>query len=166
MTNKRKPISGAAATPKFAHALRPLTPDDLDRVVEIDRAHSGRPRDGFFQKRLRAALREPDAFVYLGATAEGRLVGFAFARLLSGEFGTDRTVAILDAIAIEPGRQGTGLGRLLLDGMDEVLRHKNVGEIRSQLDWNNHALVRFLDGAGFRLAPRIVLARHTEGAPF
>lgn len=166
MTNKRKPTSGAAMASKSAFALRPLTPDDLDRVVEIDRAYSGRPRDGFFQKRLRAALREPDAFVYLGATEKGRLVGFAFARLLSGEFGTDRAVAILDAIAIEPGRQGAGLGRRLLSGMDEVLRHKNVGEIRSQLDWNNHALMRFLDGAGFRLAPRVVLARRTEGAAF
>lgn len=37
----------------------PLTPADLDAVVEIDRAVSGRARRSFYEKRLAAALTIP-----------------------------------------------------------------------------------------------------------
>ena len=157
---------GTGGTAGGGDGLRPLTPDDLARVVAIDRVLSGRSRRGFYETRLAAALREPDAFVYLGVTRGGELAGFVFARLLEGEFGIREPVAVLDAIGVDAAHRGSGLGRTLMSGLEDILRRKGVARLRSQLDWNNHALMRFLDAAGFRLAPRIVLRRPTAGAAF
>ena len=145
-------------------ALRPLTVDDLEPVVAIDRQLSGRSRRGFYEARLKAALREPDRFVYIGICETDERAGFVFVHLLEGEFGAAAAVGVLDAIGVDPARAGHGLGRTLMRGLDDILRHKNVGELQSQLDWNNHALMGFLNGAGFHLAPRLVLSR-TVAAP-
>ncbi len=141
--------------------VRPLTSDDLDRVIEIDRKLSGRSRRGFFKSRLAAALREPGAFIYVGACESGTLSGFAMARLLAGEYGMEVSVAVLDAIGVDPERQGTGLGRQLMTGIEDIMRQKGIRELHSELDWNNHAMMRFLDAAGFQMAPRTVLGRST-----
>lgn len=140
-------------------SLRPLTVDDLDEVVAIDKSLIGRSRRGFFETRLKAALHNPKRFIYVGACEEGELVGYVLARLLEGEFGGDATVAVLDAIGLDPRQQGKGHGRRLMEGLEDVMRQKNVHELQSQLDWNNHSLMRFLDVSGFKLAPRVVLSR-------
>ena len=78
-------------------------------------------------------------------------MAMAFAELLNEE------ARELDAIGVDPGSQGRGIGRQLLAGLDEVLRHKGVHEMHTQEAWTNHELMRFFDAAGFRLAPRQVL---------
>lgn len=143
--------------------LRPLTPDDLDAVVAIDRAHTGSSRLGFYQKRLQAALRDPKAFVYVGAAIQGRLVGFVMARLLGGEFGHRDAAAALDAIGVDPDHQGRGVGRALMAGLDEVMRSKGVRELETQSEWTDYDQLRFFAQTGFRHAPRIVLER--DAAP-
>ncbi len=159
---RKKPATprarGAAAT------VRPLAAGDLDRVVAIDRALTGRARRGFFEKRLQAALDQPKGFIYVGTEADGTLAGFALARVLEGEFGAGAAVAVLDAIGVDPSRTGQGHGRALMAGLEEVMRAKGVAELQSQVDWTNHALVRFLDKAGFAPAPRLVLGRDTASA--
>jgi ribosomal protein S18 acetylase RimI-like enzyme len=148
-------------------SLRPLTVDDLDQVVAIDRTLSGRSRRGFFETRLKGALRDPKRFLFVGVCEDHELIGFVLARLLEGEFGGEAPVAVLDAIGLDPGKRGKGYGRRLMTGLEEVMRQKNVRELQSQLDWNNHALMGFLDAAGFRLAPRVVLSRPiAHGADF
>jgi ribosomal protein S18 acetylase RimI-like enzyme len=140
-------------------SLRPLTVDDLDRVAAIDRTLIGRSRRGFFETRLKGALRDPKRFLFVGVCDGDELVGFVLARMLEGEFGGDSPIAVLDAIGLDPRRRGKGYGRQLMTGLEDVMRQKNVRELQSQLDWDNHALMRFLDAAGFRLAPRVVLSR-------
>jgi ribosomal protein S18 acetylase RimI-like enzyme len=142
--------------------LRPLADGDLDRVVAIDHALTGRRRKGFYETRLRAAIRAPKRFIYVGIDDGGTLAGFVIARLLEGEFDGVSPIAVLDAIGVDPACQGKGLGRRLLDGLEDVMRQKGVRELQSQLDWNNHALMRFLDAAGCRLAPRLVLSRSLD----
>ena len=66
-------------------AITPLSADDLDAVVAIDKVLSGRSRRGFFEKRLAAALEEPGDFVYVGLRHDGQLAGYALARLVEGE---------------------------------------------------------------------------------
>lgn len=139
--------------------VRPLTVDDLDRVVSIDRSLAGRSRRGFFETRLKAALRDPKRFIYVGVCDGDVLAGFILARVLEGEFGGKAPVAVLDAIGVDPDGHGKGLGRALMRGLENVMNEKNVRELQSQLDWNNHRLMRFLDAAGFKLAPRVVLSR-------
>lgn len=142
--------------------VRPLAAGDLERVIGIDAAVTGRQRRGFFEKRLEAALANPKGFIYTGHDAGPGLDGFLMCRLLGGEFGGTAPVAVLDAMAVAPERQGRGVGRALLDAALEVLRHKGIGEIWSQADWRSASLLRFFAAAGFLLAPRYILERDAD----
>lgn len=139
--------------------MRPLTNADLERCIAIDRALSGRSRRGFFATRLDTALKDPDRFIHVGVTDGDKLAGFALVRLLEGEYGGPAPFGVLDAIGVDGARRGGGFGRALMHGIEDVMRGKGITELRSQLDWNNHALMQFLDHAGFQLAPRVVLSR-------
>jgi ribosomal protein S18 acetylase RimI-like enzyme len=142
-------------------SVRPLTIDDFDAVVAIDAKLSGTRRENFYTKRLEAALAKPKDFIYVGVDRDGVLAGFAFVHLLAGEFGGTGTVAVLDAIGVDPAHQDAGLGQHLVDGLIAVMKNKNVREMQTEVDWTNHSLLRFLDANGFVRAPRIVLERGT-----
>ena len=151
-------------SPSGNAGIGPLTPDDLDAVIAIDRKLSGASRRGFYDKRLTAALNAPHDFVYVGMRDGDRLIGFALARLLEGGFGRTGPGAALDAIGVDPEYSGRGAGRRMLAAVEEVLVHKGAGELVSQAPWTNHKLLAFFDAAGFRLAPRIMLDRDTATA--
>jgi GNAT superfamily N-acetyltransferase len=140
-------------------SVRPLTPADLDRVIAIDSGHVGEPRRRFFERRLAHAVQHPESFVHVGAARDGVLVGFAFARILRGEFGREQALATLDAFGVERDSQDRGVGRALMDRLTEIMRHKGVVSLQSQAGWTNSALLRFFGASGFALAPRLVLER-------
>ena len=150
-------MSNAAATKD--NNVRPLRSTDLERVIAIDSAHVGEPRRRFFEKRLAHAEQHREDFVHVGVARDGVLVGFAFARILRGEFGREQAMATLDAFGVERSSQDRGVGRALMDGLTEVMRRKGVQSLQSQADWTNHSLLRFFDASGFSLAPRLVLER-------
>jgi GNAT superfamily N-acetyltransferase len=139
--------------------VRPLRPSDLERVIAIDSSHVGESRRRFFEKRLAHAKQHPDDFVHIGVTRNNSLVGFAFARILCGEFGRERVLATLDAVGVDYDSQTRGIGRILMSALTEVMRKKGVHALQSQADWTNHGLLRFFDVSGFGLAPRLVLER-------
>jgi len=141
------------------HAARPLRADDLERMIAIDQAHTGRQRRRFFEKRFAAAKAHPHDFIHVGVSRNGSLIGFAFARVLHGEFGRDEPVAALDLIGVDPASQDHGLGHALLDGITDAMRSAGVRRLHSQADWTNHRLLAFFDSTGFELASRLVLER-------
>jgi L-amino acid N-acyltransferase YncA len=148
--------NAAAATDD---TVRPLGPTDLERVIAIDSGYMGEPRRRFFEKRLAHAQQHPKDFVHVGVARKGALVGFAFARILRGEFGRAKVIATLDAVGVEQDSRERGVGRALMDGLTKAMREKGVQSLQSQADWTNHAVLRFFDASGFRLAPRLVLER-------
>jgi len=139
--------------------IRPLVAGDLDAVVAIDKAVSGRPRRGFFAKRLAHLAREPSAFVALAAERGSRLVGFVFARIYEGEFGGNLPEAAFDAIGVTTEARRLGVGRQLIDGMAAAMRIHGIKEIATQADWTDTDLTAFFAAMKFSLAPRIVLER-------
>jgi GNAT superfamily N-acetyltransferase len=143
---------------KLTHT-RPLVADDLERVIDIDSRYTGRRRGGFYRKRLDAALKVPLGFVYLGYDAGTGLQGFLLARLQQGEYGTQARTASLDAIGVDPRVAAKGVGRTLLQALDEILLHKGVTTIYSQAEWRNLPMLQFFAGTGFSLAPRHILER-------
>ncbi len=142
--------------------ITPLTPDDLDVVIAIDKKLSGSARRGFFEKRLAATLQDPGDYVYVGLRHDGQLAGFALARLLHGEFGQDDVSAALDAFGVDPDHQHKGAGHELMNGLEAVLAHKGVSRLGAEVDWADSALLSFFGNTGFALAPRSVLARTTS----
>ncbi len=142
--------------------VRPLVAGDLERVIEIDCEHTGRRRDGFYRKRLEAALAEPRNFVYLGCESNAVLQGFLLARLQEGEYGTEKPSASLDAIGVDPAAATKGMGRSLLEALDGILQHKGIQAIYTQADWHNSKMLQFFAGTGFSLAPRHILERDVD----
>ena len=132
---------------------------DVERVIAIDRAHTGQSRRRFFEKRFAAAAARPQDFVPIGIDREGTLRGFAIARILRGEFGREQAVAALDAVGVEPDSRQRGVGRALMDELIAALDRMGVRSLHSQAAWDNHELVRFFAASGFALAPRLVLER-------
>ena len=139
--------------------VRLLRPADLERVIAIDSSHVGESRRRFFEKRLAYAKQHPEDFVHIGVVRNNALVGFAFARILRGEFGRKQATATLDAVGVEYDGQTRGVGRALMSRLTEIMRQKGVQSLQSQADWSNHSLLRFFDVSGFGLAPRLVLER-------
>jgi len=141
------------------NTVRPLRSTDLERVIAIDSAHVGEPRRRFFEKRLAHAKRHPEDFVHVGVVRKGALIGFAFARILRGEFGRDQAIATLDAVGVAHDSQERGVGHALMDGLTKAMREKKVQSLQSEADWTNHGLLHFFDASGFKLASRLVLER-------
>ena len=139
--------------------VRPLAPGDLEAIVAIDRAVAGRSRRAFYERRLAHLAREPGAFVALGAELDGRLAGFAFARLYEGEFGGVAPEASLDAIGVDAKAGHRGVGRELVEGMAAAMRIHGIKEIWTQADWTATDLTGFFAHMGFAMAPRLVLER-------
>ncbi len=142
-------------------ATRQLTPEDLERVIEIDRQITGRSRAAFFKKRLQAALADVRHFIAMAVETDGKLTGFAIARLQDGEFGDARRVATLDVVGVDPDCRNRGQGSQLLRQITDVMGKLDVHELHTQVGWHETGLTRFFAASGFSLAPRVILERST-----
>lgn len=149
----------ATSTAVSSRLIRLLTDADLDRVIGIDRVHSGRSRRHFFEKRFAAAKARSDDFIHAGVETGGVLQGFAVARIQRGEFGHKHAVAVLDALGVDEGSGERGLGQALMEGLIEMSGKLGVRSLQSQVNWTHLDLLRFFNIARFRLAPRIDLER-------
>jgi ribosomal protein S18 acetylase RimI-like enzyme len=141
--------------------VRTLVNDDVERVIAIDRAHSGHARRRYFERRFAAAKAQPEDYIHVGAVRDGLLRGFAIARILRGEFGQAHVVAVLDAIGVEAESQDRGIGQSLMAALGETMQRRGVRVLQSEAEWTNHDLLRFFHAAGFKLAPRLALERST-----
>lgn len=139
--------------------VRSLQPADVDAVVRIDRERSGRARTEFYGRRFQGFAQDPGSVVAVAAERDGRVAGFAFARVLDGEFGGAAPVGALDAIGVPPAAERGGVATALLGAVEEALARRGARELRSQVDWTDHGLAAFFASAGFRLSPRVVLER-------
>lgn len=145
--------------------IRPLTAEDLDTVVALDRRITSHSRGGYFAKRLEAALRHPRRHLQLAATAPAGLVGFVLARAAGDEFGREDEVLALEAVGVDPAAQHAGLGRRMIFELERLARERGMRSAITQVDWRDHAMLRFLDGAKFRLAPQLILDRAVTRMP-
>jgi N-acetylglutamate synthase-like GNAT family acetyltransferase len=140
-------------------STRRLDSDDLERVITIDRAYTGRVRRRFFERRFAVAEAHPDDFIQVGVMRGGALRGFVFARLLRGEFGREQLAGVLDVIGVELESQDRGVGQSLMKDVVGKLRAAGARTLHSQAEWSNTGLLHFFAASGFKLAPRLALER-------
>jgi ribosomal protein S18 acetylase RimI-like enzyme len=141
--------------------LRALQPDDVEAVVKVDRARSGRARTEYYGRRFRTLADDP-AIVGVAAERGGTLAGFALARVLDGEFGGAAPAGVLDAVGVLPEAERQGIATALLGGVERALAARGVRELRTQAGWTEHGMAAFIAASGFGLAPRVVLERTLE----
>ena len=132
--------------------VRPLVSTDLDAVVALDAAGSGRTRRAYFERRLAAALRQPQLHLQFAAEAGGEFRGHALTRVLEGEFGRTRPALRLEVISVAPAEQNGGIGRALHAAIEEEARKRSIAELRTAAAWRDHSMLRFLDGVGYALS--------------
>jgi ribosomal protein S18 acetylase RimI-like enzyme len=139
------------------YTVRHLKPSDLERVVAIDALLTGHARRGYFEHKLATNLLDSTIQASLAVDVDRRLVGFLLVRVWTGEFGVTEQVAVLDTIGVHPAFQGQGIGESLVLQLMTNLRGLNVSTIRTEVSWNDFALLRFFHGAGFVPAQRLCL---------
>lgn len=145
--------------------IRPLTEDDFEGVVALDQRITGSARRGYFEQRLKAALRQPKRHLQLAAATKAGLSGFVLARAAGGEYGRQGEVLALETVGVEPDTQHAGLGRRMMTDLETRARARGVERVVTQVEWKNHGMLRFLDGARFSLAPQQMLERPVHRMP-
>ena len=145
--------------------VRRLARTDLDAVVALDAALSGRTRRAYFERRLAIALRQPELHLQIAADEDGTFSGHALARVLEGEFGIDRPALRLEVISVAPAAQGRGVGRALHAALEDEAARRSILELRTLTPWRDHAMLRFLDRLGYALSPSHVLECTPRASP-
>jgi ribosomal protein S18 acetylase RimI-like enzyme len=135
--------------------VRSMTERDLRSLVTIDRRITGRDRAAYFQRKLADALTESDVCVSLVAELDGGPVGFIMARVDLGEFGQVETTAVIDTIGVDPDYQNKGVGRALVSQLLTNLGTLRVEKVRTEVDWQDHDLLAYLDRNGFLPAQQL-----------
>jgi ribosomal protein S18 acetylase RimI-like enzyme len=128
--------------------VRSMAEGDLRALVAIDRRITGRDRAGYFQRKLADALTESDVCVSLVAELDSVAVGFIMARVDLGEFGRVETTAVIDTIGVDPDYQNRGVGRVVSQLLAN-LGTLRVEKVRTEVDWQDHDLLAYLDRNGF-----------------
>jgi len=136
-----------------AAAIRALTQPDLDAVVAIDAATEGRVRRAYFQRRVTAALKQPELHVQLAAVEGKELVGYILARRTIGEFGRPQSGLRLEIVGVRADRRQHGIGKMLVDALASYAQRHGVGDLRTTAAWNQHRMLAWLESSGFTLAP-------------
>ncbi|MEI6205856.1 MAG: GNAT family N-acetyltransferase [Desulfuromonadales bacterium] len=142
--------------------IRSLYPEDLDRVLEIEKSLTGSSRRVFLEKRLAVATAMPDSFITCATIDNKTVVGYGFARILEGEFGTSSIIAVLDTVGVDPEFQGRGIGKMVLSGIERRMKKKNISTLLTQIIWSNHVMIKFFASAGFNLATGQIIERNTS----
>lgn len=137
--------------------LRRLAAADLERVAALDATLGGHSRRAYFERRLGAALRDPQHHLQYAADDAGDLGGFALARVLAGEFGRDRPALMLEVIGVSFQHRGRGIGALLLRELEGEAGRRGIRELWTQASWRQERMLRFLARSGFELASPQVL---------
>src|SRR3990167_8056124 len=133
-------------------AIRALAKDDLDAVVAIDAAIEGRSRRDYIERRLAAALREPNLHAQFAATDEGALVGYVLGRILVGEFGRPQPGLRLEIVGVHADARGVGVGAQLMQALMAHAGKRGLREIHTSAVWRDHSMLRWFDSMGFALA--------------
>lgn len=142
--------------------LHALQEQDLEQVIGLDKNLGGSARPEFFNKRLQAMGRSPETYISLVASHGDQLCGFLFAHVLQGEFGTRQPTAVIDALGVQPGDQGSGVGMQLMEAFKAEARQRGCGSVQTQANWHQQDLLAYFANADFSLAARNVLTRDTS----
>lgn len=135
--------------------VRSMTEADLRALVTIDRRITGSDRAAYFQRKLVEALSKSGVRVSLVAELDSVPVGFIMARVDLGDFGRVETTAVIDTIGVDPGYRNRGVGRALISQLLINLSTLRVENVRTEVDWQDHDLLAYLDHSGFLPSQRL-----------
>lgn len=152
-----KPVDGPGMLETDSLPVRIMRERDLEAVVSIDAAATGRRRPRYFALMLERAVKQAALQVSLAAEVDGRVVGFVIASLYYGEYGVLEPTASLDAIGVHPAYRGQHVARALLRQLRVNLSALHVTTLRTEVSWDDFDLLAFFKREGFAPARRLCL---------
>ena len=157
MTEIQKQEPGVLDTD--AVEVRAMRRDDLDKVVTIDAAATGRRRPRYFELMLERALEKRSFQVSLVAELDARVVGFLLATLYYGEYGVVEPSASIDAVGVDPQQRGRHVGKAMMRQLRLNLGALHIERLRTEVAWDDFELMAFFRSEGFAPAGRLCLER-------
>jgi ribosomal protein S18 acetylase RimI-like enzyme len=144
------------------YTVRTMRQEDLEAVVEIDCAATGRRRTEYFSGLLDRALDAGGVQISLVAESEARVVGFVVGTVFYGEFGIAEPVATIDAIGVDSKWRRRSVGEALMRQLRTNLGALGVSGLRSEVSWDDFELLAFFRQQGFAPARRLCLERSLD----
>ena len=136
-----------------------MGPGDLDDIVRIDRAITGRDRQAYMQRELDEAMVDSAIRVSLTARLDGAIVGYLMARADLGDFGRTEPVAVIDTIGVDPAYAHRGVGHALLSQLFANLGALRIERVETIVAQRDLALLGFLYDVGFAPSQRLPFVR-------
>ena len=137
--------------------VRSMRQDDLNAIVAIDAAASGRRRPRYFEVMLHRAITQAGVQISLVAEVDGRVVGFVIGSLYYGEYGVVEPSASIDAISVAPDCRGKKVGKALMHQLRLNLGALGISILRTEVSWDHFGLLAFFRSLGFSPSRRLCL---------
>ncbi len=128
--------------------IRPLTIEDLDAIVEIDRKVLGQARRDYWRTEMKFPT-PPYPRSGLAAELEGRVIGFILGEMSGWEFGVPETVGWISTIGVDPDYQHRGVARKLSQEFIKNFKAIGVKVVYTLVNWSDWDLLKFYRAMGF-----------------
>jgi ribosomal-protein-alanine N-acetyltransferase len=122
-----------------------MRPDDLDRILEIERASFGLQA---YDCKLFAYYARRCGDLFLIAVKEGKICGYMLSCVRGAR-------AELVSVAVDPARRQTGAGSAMLRSTLRRLRLRRVEWLHLMVRIDNHSAIEFYEKHGFRRVRRV-----------
>lgn len=145
-------------------AVRPARPDDEGPLARIDRATwtwltSPAPPPPAGQPFFGAGTRPEDVLV---AELDGAVAGYARVGHPTS-LAASRHVLMVTGVAVDPGLQGLGVGRALMDGVHVEARRRGARKLSLRVLADNEAARRLYERAGYEVEGVLRGEFHLDG---
>ncbi|HHY47820.1 MAG TPA: ribosomal protein S18-alanine N-acetyltransferase [Firmicutes bacterium] len=124
---------------KVSPLIRPMEPEDLDRVVEIERASFPTP---WSWHAFMSELYQNSRSCYLVAVVDGQVVGYVGSWVILDE-------AHVTNLAVHPDWRRRGIGEALMRALAEVCSARQVKRMTLEVRVSNVGAQRLYDKLGF-----------------
>jgi len=128
--------------------IRPLTIQDLDAIVEIDRKVLGTSRPDYWKLKLELPNTKYPLSC-LVAEHRGSVIGFIVGEVSGWEFGVPDTIGWISTIGVDPAYQNRGVARALSQTFILNLKKIGVSVVYTLVNWNDWDLLKFFRAMGF-----------------
>ena len=139
--------------------VQSMKPQDLQEIVRIDRAITGRDRSEYISAKLAEAMNDSAIRVSMTARLDGVIVGYLMARADLGDYGRTEPAAVIDTIGVDPEYAHRGVGRAMLSQLFANLGALRVERVETITAPRDQDLLGFLFDAGFKPAQRLAFTR-------
>ena len=137
--------------------VRTMREEDLEVVVSIDAAVTGRRRPRYFDLMIQRAVKQAGLQISLVAELGEQVVGFLIASLYYGEYGVTEPSNSIEAIGVHPEFRGRLVGRALMRQLRLNLGALHITTLRTEVSWDDFELLAFFKKEGFAPAGRLCL---------